>query len=484
MGILISYLFSFEMKMDQDNNKNEPIVQDLVAEHSAPVLMVPSSDTVIEEMENVVMSPDLLEQLITDDSFSIDSLEHTTIQLLEKVFEKTKDPQVMNAIVKDLIDKYQFVNARSFIAWLSLQDLSQLDPLLHVQVMFNSFPLSSNQIIPSLQSLLVNYEQKNLVSKDHILWYRSVLALMQKQYETFFELSQGFTNSQHRKFAENLATKRSQIQSQSDMPGYYFDALVAVGLFNQGFFQPAKLLALSALSQNKSYILPYQVLAYANFLTNSWDATIEYLTVLTSLDKEHSITYQFLMGVAYYRGKQYEKSVLVLSQVSGNRFALDKERYLVLNYLALQQSWKILTSWQKLLWYSLLEPSDFYSYFYEVFFVPYMKWESYELYVKNPSLAQHYLEQCVVQLTWSKRSVCEYGKVGLQLAIGSYGQLELSLLSLLKEYPQGYLYHVLGEYYVKQWNKEQAKVNLLKAAGMTDIVQEKTLIKKLLEEVM
>jgi len=116
MGILISYLFSFEMKMDQDNNKNEPIVQDLVAEHSAPVLMVPSSDTVIEEMENVVMSPDLLEQLITDDSFSIDSLEHTTIQLLEKVFEKTKDPQVMNAIVKDLIDKYQFVNARSFIA--------------------------------------------------------------------------------------------------------------------------------------------------------------------------------------------------------------------------------------------------------------------------------------------------------------------------------------------------------------------------------
>jgi len=224
-----------------------------------------------------------------------------------------------------------------------------LDPLLHLQVMFNSFPLSSNQIVSSLQSLLLHYEQNNQISRDTVLWYRGVLALMQKQYGTFFEISQGFTDIQYKRFSEKLATKKSQIQSQSDMPSYYFDALVAMELFNQGLFQPAKLLSLSALSQNKSYILPYQILAYANFLTNSWDATIEYLTVLSSLDTHRSTTYQFLLGVAYYRGKQYEKSVLVLSQVSGNRFALDKERYLVLNYLALQQSGKLLTSWQKLL---------------------------------------------------------------------------------------------------------------------------------------
>ncbi len=483
MGGLISYLFSVQVKIHHDLPLQPPIARDVVEEHSAPVLVAPSAPIVTEE-EHVVVSPDLLEQLIIDDSFSIDSLDHTTIQLLEKVFEKTKDPQVMNAIVKDLIDKYQFVNARSFIVWLSSQEWSQLDPLLHLQVMFNSFPLSSNQIVSSLQSLLLHYEQNNQISRDTVLWYRGVLALMQKQYGTFFEISQGFTDIQYKRFSEKLATKKSQIQSQSDMPSYYFDALVAMELFNQGLFQPAKLLSLSALSQNKSYILPYQILAYANFLTNSWDATIEYLTVLSSLDTHRSTTYQFLLGVAYYRGKQYEKSVLVLSQVSGNRFALDKERYLVLNYLALQQSGKLLTSWQKLLWYSTLEPSDFYSYFYEVFFVPYMKGEHYELYVKNPSLAQHYLEQCVVQLSGSKRSVCEYGKVGVQLAMGSYSQLEPSLLSLLQEYPQGYLYHILGEYYMKQGNREKAKFNLLKAVGMTDMVQERWMIQKLLEEVM
>ena len=114
MGGLISYLFSVQVKIHHDLPLQPPIARDVVEEHSAPVLVAPSAPIVTEE-EHVVVSPDLLEQLIIDDSFSIDSLDHTTIQLLEKVFEKTKDPQVMNAIVKDLIDKYQFVNARSFI---------------------------------------------------------------------------------------------------------------------------------------------------------------------------------------------------------------------------------------------------------------------------------------------------------------------------------------------------------------------------------
>ena len=79
------------------------------------------------------------------------------------------------------------------------------------------------------------------------------------------------------------------------MPEYYFDTLVSLELFNNGFFQPAKVIALTSLQRNSNYILPYQVLAYANFLTNSWDTSAEYLKKLIELDPNNAEKYRFLM---------------------------------------------------------------------------------------------------------------------------------------------------------------------------------------------
>jgi hypothetical protein len=54
-------------------------------------------------------------------------------------------------------------------------------------------------------------------------------------------------------------------------------------------------LALYSLQQNANYILPYQVLAYANFLTNSRDTSVEYLKKLVDLDPNNAEKYRFLM---------------------------------------------------------------------------------------------------------------------------------------------------------------------------------------------
>jgi hypothetical protein len=54
-------------------------------------------------------------------------------------------------------------------------------------------------------------------------------------------------------------------------------------------------LALYSLQQNSNYILPHQVLAYANFLTNTRDTSIEYLKKLVDLDPNNAEKYRFLM---------------------------------------------------------------------------------------------------------------------------------------------------------------------------------------------
>jgi hypothetical protein len=422
---------------------------------------------------------------LEEEQLSLDQLESDNLTFLQKVFEQHPDPQVMNAILQTMVQQYQFVAAKQFIDTLSDTQRLQLDPSLHLTVAFNSFQLSASSTVNTLSSLVQYYSEKKLITPDETNWYHGLLALLEKKYDRFFQFSVSFQASSYKNFATKLTTLQTQISRQTDMPSYYFDALTAVELFNQGYFQIAKVLALSAMAQDKQYMLPYQLLAYANFLTSSRDAAREYLTTLSSLDTAHQEKYHFLIGVAYYRNQQYEASVLRLSQVKSATYRLDAERYLALNYLHLRQPSKLLSTRQKILGYAQLKPSDFFSYFYEVFFVPYMQGEDYEWYHKNEKLAQEYLLVCSQLFAHQEENaVCEYGKVGLALANGTATGVEEILLRLGEEYPQGYLFHALGEVYVKQGNKEKAKFYLLKAAGMSNSLEETWQLKQLLQKVM
>jgi hypothetical protein len=85
------------------------------------------------------------------------------------------------------------------------------------------------------------------------------------------------------------------------------------------------------------------------------------------------------------------------------------------------------------------------------------------LYQGDTRLAQNYLVVCSQTLTGSEKAVCEYGKIGLALVNQSFDGVGTMLLSLIEQYPQGYLYHALGEFYLKQGESDLAKSALLKA---------------------
>jgi tetratricopeptide (TPR) repeat protein len=424
--------------------------------------------------------------MVLEENFDVKDLESTTLDFLQKVFEKNQDPQVMNAILQEMVDSYQFVAAKQFIEKLTPKLLREVEIHLYLTSAFNSFSLASENSFTTLQALVDTCYQNAQLSKEEYDWYSSLISLMQKDYDKFFQYSKSFKQTPYTAFAGKLATLQAQIANQSDMPAYYFDTLVAVELFNQGYFQPAKVLALSALAQNKDYILPYQILAYANFLTNAWDAAIGYLTTLSSLEPSLQQKYDFLMGVASYWNKKYAESVLKLSQVKDTTYRLDAERYLALNYQELKQYAKLLSSWEKILGYNQLQKSDFFSYFYQVLFVPYFQGVSPTLYLQNPGLTQKYLARCTELFTGKESVLCSYGKIGYQLISGTTDAegFEKALESLADHYPQGYLFHALGEWYIQQGALEQAKPYLIKAIGMATTSQEALQIKNLLQKVM
>ncbi len=426
----------------------------------------------------------MLQSLLEDEEIDLNTIESANDEFLQKVFEKTKDNDVMNLIIETYLNEYQFVKAKKFIENLSDEHLNELNPLLNLRVEFNSFPLGSSEIYKNLESSIQNYSSNNKISDEDKNRYLWILALMNQNYDKFFEIAKSFGSEKNKTFALKIQWYKDQISKQMWMPEYYFDTLVSLELFNQWLFQPAKVLALHSLQQNVNYILPYQVLAYANFLTNSRDTSTEYLKKLVDLDSNNAEKYRFLMWVASYRNEKYEQSVVMLSMIKDENLRLDAQRYLINNYLKLDQKNKLIASWNKLLWSENLVASDFYTYFYEAFFHPYSEWKDFQLYAYDTELANKMLRACSTLLQDEEKAVCTYGGIGRNIALWQFDWIEQYLLDLVSEYPQWYLYQALWDYFVQQWDLEKAKLYLLKAVSLTQKTSQRIQIKKLLEDVM
>lgn len=212
----------------------------------------------------------------------------------------------------------------------------------------------------------------------------------------------------------------------------------------------------TALKDSK-YVLPFQILAYTHFLTNNRETAAEYFLKLSEFDKVNQDLYKFLIGVSFYRSKEYQQSVLYLSQVTAPSLVSDTYRYLILNYLKIDDTKRVVETWQQLLGQSDVGSSDFYSYFYEVFYAPYLAESTYALYKENTLLADMFLERCGVVFSGSVADVCEFGNIGQYLANGSPWLPDSSelLLKLARTYNMRYLYKILGDitgtkdYYIK-----------------------------------
>ena len=437
----------------------------------------------INDSENW-LSNEMLQNLLENEEIDIDTLESESDEILQKVFEQTRDTEVMNLIVETYLNEYQFVNAKRFIENLPDIYRDELKPSLNLRVAFNSFSLSSKDVWENLTILVQDYTSKNIISDDDKNRYLWVIALIDRKYDKFFEIAAWFTSEKNKAFASKIQWYKDQIGKQMWMPEYYFDTLVSLELFNQGLFQPAKVLALYSLQKNTNYILPYQVLAYANFLTNSRDTSTEYLKKLVDLDPNNAEKYRFLMWVAYYWDEKYEQSVVMLSMIKNDNLRLDTQRYLINDYIKLNQKSKMISSWNKLLWYENLVASDYYTYFYEAFYHPYAEWKQYQIYTSDTDLANKMLRSCSVTLQNEEKAVCVYGTIGRNIAMWQFDGLEQYLLDLATKYPQWYLYQALWDYYIQQWDLEKAKAYLIKAISLTQKRSERSQIKKLLQDTM
>lgn len=163
--------------------------------------------------------------------------------------------------------------------------------------------------------------------------------------------------------------------------------------------------------QNKTYVLPYQVLAYTNFLTHNRESAKDYFIKLADFDTSNASLYKFLIGISYYWYGDYEQSVIYLSQVTDPGLKIDVYRYMLLGYIQAEDTDHMITTRHNLLGETNLLTSDFSLFFDQLFYIPFRTGRPFDLYLDNQQLADLYVGKCSLIFTGSQADVCTYGEV-------------------------------------------------------------------------
>lgn len=379
------------------------------------------------------------------------------IKTLEYIYKQNKNPEILKEIIKKQAQNYNFNEALKNIKELENQWwFIDIHLLLYVFLNSNNLNIKEKDSIKKLLPLLDISIQNNVIWNQDYIFYVWLIELRNKNYTKALEQRQQVKVPEYLPIISSFQKTIKSFDPSKAIPDYYQDWLVALAALKNWYFNIAKKIALETILKDEEYILPYQVLAYSNFLTNNQDAAIEYFLKLANFDKKNKETYQFLIWTAYYRKEDFTSSILYLAQNKSEKYKTDTLRYLAINYLEIQEYNKLIESWQKLLWQNDIKSSDFFMYFYNTFYKWYFS-QNLEIYKKNKQLSVLFLDECVKKF-WIDNDICIYWKIWSNIIKNDLSPSnKVELISLVETYNQSYLYHILWDFSKKNNNKEEAK---------------------------
>jgi len=444
-----------------------------------------------EEEENEILSH-AVASAIDVDTMVQETLHHhvwnaeafNDLGMLEYLYTQHKNPDLLHPMIEKFLQYYQFEKANTYLtilvekAW-SYVDVN-VDPHKVLYIRFHDFGLSldRNNALDSLLDLVKTYRQRSLMNYDDELFYKGLQLLWTYNYDAATQTFAKIVDVRYKDFILAYESALANYVKIKDPPPYYRDGLVALTLLKHGYFSVAKRLALRAVAQNSSYVLPYQVLAYTNFLTHNREAAKQYFLTLTKIDSQYVAMYRFLIGVSHYRIGEYQQSILYLNQVVDPALQTDAYRYMLLGYVHINDTTNVLRMFHNLLGQPGLQSSDFVIFFDQIFYIPFRLGQSFALYRDAPQLAELYLSRCSTLFDASQADVCVYGEVWLQLVKQNLSLVWTKLLSLTQTYQQSHLYHVLGDYYAELWQTTLAREAYVRALSISESLAEQKLIKE------
>lgn len=209
----------------------------------------------------------------------------------EKTFSLLLDAYVLNR---------QYHDAKMLIYKLSSQDQQALDKKLLFTIILQSFSQTTVRDYELVTLLAKKLYDDQEISSSEYAYYRLLFAITESDTSTIQDMISQLSGSKYTAFIKKVEQNYESLSNFEKAPSYYLDGLMAHTLMEEGYFALAKKKALSLAIQYPDYILPYQVLAYANFSTHDYARSVEYFSKLLELDYESKANYLYYLGVAHY----------------------------------------------------------------------------------------------------------------------------------------------------------------------------------------
>ncbi len=400
------------------------------------------------------------------------------LNTLLEIYEKEPKVEILKEIIIKQAQNYNFNEARNNIKKLvDENETIDINLIFYVYLNSNNVSILDKESIKKIIPLLDRAAENNQIGTQDYAFYIGIIEIRNKNYSKALEQRKQVKIPQYQPIIESFKTAIRSYNWSKAIPQYYQDWLVGLAALKNGYFTIARKIALETLLQDENYILPYQILSYSHFLTNNWDTAIEYFLKLSNFDKKNKEIYTFLVGVSYYRKWDFSSSILYLSQVKEAKFETDKLRYLIINYLEINEQNKVIEKRQRLLWQNDIKKSDFYLYFYETLYKSYFS-QNRTLYENNKQLATLFGEECIKKLG-ENQDICSFWNIGLSIVEQELSEENEKKLEILAEtYNQSYLYHILWDFNQKKNNIEKAKELYAKTISISQDKKEIEFVEK------
>lgn len=406
------------------------------------------------------------------------------LDILEKIYQKDNNPDILKILLDKLVEDFQFDKAKEYIWNINIFEDKTVDIKTYIYTYINWLSILDDDGMTKFMSFIDQIRYKSLIDSDDYVFYQWLAKIWAKDYKWANILFSQIESSKYSDFISQINNSIQKFDNQKWVPSYYKDSLIWLVMMKNWYFSVANKLALSSILQDEDYILPHQIMAYSNFLTNNREKSIENFYDLVKLDYENQDKYNFYIWVSNYRWWNYQESIWILSQLLNNsEYKTDAYRYLLLNYIQLNDEEKKVQVRQKLLGQNDLQQSDFKNFYDIVFYEPFSTNSKYTIYNKYRQLSYDFVSMCYENL-WQNNDTCLYGEVWLDLVNESREDVENGLLYLSENYPQADIFQALWDYYKSKHLDEKSKTYYIKAASLTDNISQKDIIEqKLISEI-
>ena len=207
------------------------------------------------EKENKEEKLDFKEISLKDIWGSLDGIE-----ILEKLYVKTKTSDVLKVLVDKLLLDYQFEKAKFYLADLDMLKNSIIWARSYFYTQINTLSITDPQSMNKFVNLVDQMKYRSMISVDDHLFYQWLAKIWNKEYDSVVEVFKQIQSPIYKNIISQIEDTIVKFNNQKGAPAYYKDSLIALVMMKNWYFSIANKLAVESLLQNKDYILPYQIL--------------------------------------------------------------------------------------------------------------------------------------------------------------------------------------------------------------------------------